>query len=85
MVIIVPGGRARCAAMKSAIGSDGRAAVDAETVNGSLQFDFNSRIGGDVETVRRKEEVLLAHCEAVGRDPATIPITAFNPPAESGS
>ena len=28
--------------------------------------------GGDVETVRRKEEVLLAHCEAVGRDPATI-------------
>ncbi len=28
--------------------------------------------GGDADTVRRKEDVLLRHCEAVGRDPATI-------------
>ncbi len=29
-------------------------------------------IGGGIETVRRKEEILLRHCEAVGRDPAEI-------------
>jgi len=29
-------------------------------------------LGGGVESVRRKEQVLLRHCEAVGRDPAEI-------------
>ncbi len=29
-------------------------------------------IGGTVEQVRHKEEVLLQHCETVGRDPSTI-------------
>jgi alkanesulfonate monooxygenase SsuD/methylene tetrahydromethanopterin reductase-like flavin-dependent oxidoreductase (luciferase family) len=33
--------------------------------------DMNN-IGGTVEDMRRKEEILLAHCEAVGRDPAEI-------------
>lgn len=33
--------------------------------------DMNN-VGGDAETVRRKEAVLLGHCEAVGRDPAEI-------------
>jgi len=28
--------------------------------------------GGTVEDMRRKEEILLRHCETVGRDPATI-------------
>ena len=31
-----------------------------------------NNIGGTVEDMRRKEEILLAHCEAVGRDPAEI-------------
>ncbi len=29
-------------------------------------------VGGDIETVRRKEAILLEHCAAVGRDPAEI-------------
>ena len=29
-----------------------------------------NNVGGGVETVRRKEAILLEHCEAVGRDPA---------------
>ena len=33
--------------------------------------DMNN-IGGTVEEMRHKEEILLAHCEAVGRDPAEI-------------
>jgi alkanesulfonate monooxygenase SsuD/methylene tetrahydromethanopterin reductase-like flavin-dependent oxidoreductase (luciferase family) len=33
--------------------------------------DMNN-VGGGIENVRRKEEVLLRHCEAVGRDPSTI-------------
>ena len=33
--------------------------------------DVNN-IGGAVEDVRRKEAILLEHCEAVGRDPAEI-------------
>lgn len=33
--------------------------------------DMNN-VGGSVEDVRHKEEVLLEHCAAVGRDPATI-------------
>ena len=33
--------------------------------------DMNN-VGDGIETVRRKEAVLLAHCEAVGRDPAEI-------------
>ncbi len=31
-----------------------------------------NNVGGGVETVRRKEEILLRHCEAVGRDPSEI-------------
>ncbi len=31
-----------------------------------------ANIGGGVETVRRKEAILLEHCAAVGRDPAEI-------------
>ncbi len=33
--------------------------------------DMNN-VGGTVEDVRRKEQILLQHCEAVGRDPAEI-------------
>lgn len=33
--------------------------------------DMNN-VGGRIEDVRRKEEVLLRHCETVGRDPSTI-------------
>ena len=33
--------------------------------------DMNN-VGGTVEEVRHKEEVLLAHCETVGRDPSEI-------------
>jgi alkanesulfonate monooxygenase SsuD/methylene tetrahydromethanopterin reductase-like flavin-dependent oxidoreductase (luciferase family) len=33
--------------------------------------DMNN-VGGTIDDVRRKEEVLLRHCETVGRDPATI-------------
>jgi alkanesulfonate monooxygenase SsuD/methylene tetrahydromethanopterin reductase-like flavin-dependent oxidoreductase (luciferase family) len=33
--------------------------------------DMNN-IGGNVEEMRHKEEVLLRHCESVGRDPSTI-------------
>jgi alkanesulfonate monooxygenase SsuD/methylene tetrahydromethanopterin reductase-like flavin-dependent oxidoreductase (luciferase family) len=31
-----------------------------------------NNVGGGIEQVRRKEAVLLRHCEAVGRDPAEI-------------
>jgi alkanesulfonate monooxygenase SsuD/methylene tetrahydromethanopterin reductase-like flavin-dependent oxidoreductase (luciferase family) len=33
--------------------------------------DMNN-VGGGIETVRRKEAILLEHCAAVGRDPAEI-------------
>ena len=33
--------------------------------------DMNN-VGGGVETVRRKDEILVRHCETVGRDPAEI-------------
>lgn len=33
--------------------------------------DMNN-VGGTIDDVRRKEEVLLRHCETVGRDPSTI-------------
>jgi len=33
--------------------------------------DMNN-VGGGIENVRRKEAILLEHCAAVGRDPATI-------------
>lgn len=36
------------------------------------QYADMNNIGGGVENVRRKEEVLLEHCATVGRDPATI-------------
>ena len=35
-----------------------------------------NNIGGGIDTVRRKEAVLLQHCETVGRDPAEIERTA---------
>jgi len=31
-----------------------------------------NNVGGGVETVRRKEQILLQHCETIGRDPAEI-------------
>jgi alkanesulfonate monooxygenase SsuD/methylene tetrahydromethanopterin reductase-like flavin-dependent oxidoreductase (luciferase family) len=31
-----------------------------------------NNVGGGIENVRRKEAVLLRHCEAIGRDPAEI-------------
>jgi alkanesulfonate monooxygenase SsuD/methylene tetrahydromethanopterin reductase-like flavin-dependent oxidoreductase (luciferase family) len=37
----------------------------------AMYGDMNN-IGGGVETMRRKEEALLRHCETVGRDPSTI-------------
>ena len=33
--------------------------------------DMNN-VGGGIESIRRKEEILLRHCETVGRDPSTI-------------
>jgi alkanesulfonate monooxygenase SsuD/methylene tetrahydromethanopterin reductase-like flavin-dependent oxidoreductase (luciferase family) len=33
--------------------------------------DMNN-IGGGIANIRRKEEILLRHCETVGRDPSTI-------------
>jgi alkanesulfonate monooxygenase SsuD/methylene tetrahydromethanopterin reductase-like flavin-dependent oxidoreductase (luciferase family) len=33
--------------------------------------DMNN-VGGGIEQVRRKEAILLQHCETVGRDPAEI-------------
>lgn len=35
-----------------------------------------NNIGGGIEVVRRKEEVLLRHCENVGRDPKEVERTA---------
>ena len=35
-----------------------------------------NNVGGGIENVRRKEAVLLQHCETVGRDPAEIERTA---------
>jgi alkanesulfonate monooxygenase SsuD/methylene tetrahydromethanopterin reductase-like flavin-dependent oxidoreductase (luciferase family) len=37
--------------------------------------DMNN-VGGGIESIRRKEETLLRHCETVGRDPSTIERTA---------
>jgi alkanesulfonate monooxygenase SsuD/methylene tetrahydromethanopterin reductase-like flavin-dependent oxidoreductase (luciferase family) len=31
-----------------------------------------NNVGGGIESVRRKEQVLLQHCESVGRDPSEI-------------
>jgi alkanesulfonate monooxygenase SsuD/methylene tetrahydromethanopterin reductase-like flavin-dependent oxidoreductase (luciferase family) len=36
------------------------------------QFGDANNVGGGIETVKRKEEILLRHCEAVGRDPREI-------------
>lgn len=36
------------------------------------QYADMNNLGGDIETIRHKEQVLLAHCETVGRDPASI-------------
>jgi alkanesulfonate monooxygenase SsuD/methylene tetrahydromethanopterin reductase-like flavin-dependent oxidoreductase (luciferase family) len=36
------------------------------------QYADMNNIGGDIEAVRRKEAILLEHCEAVGRDPSEI-------------
>jgi alkanesulfonate monooxygenase SsuD/methylene tetrahydromethanopterin reductase-like flavin-dependent oxidoreductase (luciferase family) len=38
--------------------------------------DMNNLGGGDIERIRGGEEILLRHCEAVGRDPAEIERTA---------
>jgi alkanesulfonate monooxygenase SsuD/methylene tetrahydromethanopterin reductase-like flavin-dependent oxidoreductase (luciferase family) len=35
-----------------------------------------NNVGGGIETVRRKEEILLRHCEAAGRDPREIERTS---------
>jgi alkanesulfonate monooxygenase SsuD/methylene tetrahydromethanopterin reductase-like flavin-dependent oxidoreductase (luciferase family) len=35
-----------------------------------------NNVGGGIDKVRRKEKVLLEHCETVGRDPAEIERTA---------
>jgi alkanesulfonate monooxygenase SsuD/methylene tetrahydromethanopterin reductase-like flavin-dependent oxidoreductase (luciferase family) len=37
--------------------------------------DMNN-VGGGIENVRRKEQILLRHCETVGRDPAEIERTS---------
>ena len=37
--------------------------------------DMNN-VGGGIENVRRKEQILLQHCETVGRDPAEIERTS---------
>jgi alkanesulfonate monooxygenase SsuD/methylene tetrahydromethanopterin reductase-like flavin-dependent oxidoreductase (luciferase family) len=37
----------------------------------AMYGDMNN-IAGTIETMRRKEEALLRHCETVGRDPSTI-------------
>jgi alkanesulfonate monooxygenase SsuD/methylene tetrahydromethanopterin reductase-like flavin-dependent oxidoreductase (luciferase family) len=36
------------------------------------QYADMNNIGGGFEAVRRKEAILLEHCEAVGRDPSEI-------------
>ncbi len=36
------------------------------------QYADANNVGGGIDKVRRKEEVLLQHCETVGRDPAEI-------------
>ena len=36
------------------------------------QYGDANNVGGGLETVKRKEEILLRHCETVGRDPAEI-------------
>jgi alkanesulfonate monooxygenase SsuD/methylene tetrahydromethanopterin reductase-like flavin-dependent oxidoreductase (luciferase family) len=36
------------------------------------QYADANNVGGGIENVRRKEAVLLRHCEAIGRDPAGI-------------
>ena len=41
--------------------------------------DICNLFSSDVETVRRKIDVLRAHCETVGRDPAEIRITVQGP------
>lgn len=38
----------------------------------------------DIDAVRRKIDALRAHCEAVGRDPASVCITAFFIPTDAG-
>ena len=40
------------------------------------RFGDMNNLGGGIETVRRKEAILLEHCSAVGRDPAEIERTA---------
>jgi alkanesulfonate monooxygenase SsuD/methylene tetrahydromethanopterin reductase-like flavin-dependent oxidoreductase (luciferase family) len=40
------------------------------------QYADANNVGGGIERVRQKEEVLLRHCEAVGRDPSEIERTS---------
>ena len=36
------------------------------------EYGDANNVGGGIETVKRKEAILLQHCETVGRDPAEI-------------
>jgi alkanesulfonate monooxygenase SsuD/methylene tetrahydromethanopterin reductase-like flavin-dependent oxidoreductase (luciferase family) len=40
------------------------------------RFGDANNVGGGIENIRRKEAVLLQHCETVGRDPSEIERTA---------
>jgi alkanesulfonate monooxygenase SsuD/methylene tetrahydromethanopterin reductase-like flavin-dependent oxidoreductase (luciferase family) len=40
------------------------------------QYADANNVGGGIERVRQKEEVLLRHCDAVGRDPSEIERTS---------
>jgi alkanesulfonate monooxygenase SsuD/methylene tetrahydromethanopterin reductase-like flavin-dependent oxidoreductase (luciferase family) len=40
------------------------------------RFADMNNVGGGIESVRRKEQILLRHCETVGRDPAEIERTS---------
>ncbi len=40
------------------------------------QYADANNVGGGIENVRRKERILVGHCERVGRDPAEIERTA---------
>jgi alkanesulfonate monooxygenase SsuD/methylene tetrahydromethanopterin reductase-like flavin-dependent oxidoreductase (luciferase family) len=40
------------------------------------EYGDANNVGGGIERVRHKEEVLLRHCEAVGRDPSEIERTS---------
>ena len=45
------------------------------TLRLAARYADAANVTGDQETVRRKAGVLSAHCEAEGRDPATVELT----------